>query len=319
MKKNHQQIKRYCGHLGQVFGIREFVRQDGRAAGTKELHVTTGGGLEFVLNASRCLDITTLRFAGKNIGFLAKPGVCTVPGQFHESAPLGLLTTCGLGTCGKGSDSQPFHGKIGLAPAENLSAAADTSSISVSGTMRESVLFGENFLFKRTVSCVPFENELIIEDTIENNSENAVPYYLLYHINFGYPFLDEGLVLQMPQHNVRPRDKAATAGLSDYLAVKKPVDNYAEQVFFYENIAQEGNYVVIGLQNKTLGIGATLRYDPTLLPNLAMWKSLKSGDYALGLEPANNTIQGHLREASTFCVEPYAQVSLKMSLKFFEV
>ena len=317
MKNNHEQVKRYCGRLEQVFGIKELIRSDGRAAGTKELHVSTGGGLEFVLNASRCLDITSLRFAGRNIGFLAKPGVNTVPGAFHESAPLGMLTTCGLGTCGKGSDSQPFHGKIGLAPAENLCLQADENIICVSGNMHESVLFAENFLFKRKISCVPFENKLVIEDVIENNTENEMPYYLLYHVNFGYPFLDEALTLQLPQHNVRPRDKAATAGLVDYTVMKKPVDNYAEQVFFFEQVAQENGEVVIGLQNKALGIGARLCYDPTLLPNLAMWKSLKSGDYALGLEPANNTIQGHLRETSSFSVPPYGQVSIKLSLEFF--
>ena len=312
------QLKRYCGNLNQLYGVTESVRQDGKATGAKELHVTTGGGLEYTVNASRGLDISQLRFGGRNIGFLSKPGVCAQSGiRFHDSAFVGFLTTCGLGTCGAGSDTQPVHGRHGTLPATHLCCKAEDDCIMVSGTMEESTLFGVNFAFKREITSTPLENTLRIVDVIENNTENAAPYYLLYHFNFGYPFLDEGLQLKLPNHAVCPRDKEAQAGVSDYAVMHKPIDNYKEQVFFLDNMESVDGRVSLQLLNQRLNIGVELTYENALLPNLVLWKSLKSGDYALGIEPANNRIKGCLNEASAFSIPPYEKVRLALSARFF--
>jgi len=311
------QLKRYCGNLSQIAGIKTNLRQDGKANGTKELSVTTGGGLEFCVNASRGLDITQLRFNGHNIGFLAKPGVCAHPTVFHDSAFLGMLTTCGLGTSGNGSESQPFHGKHGTLPANHLCTRADGENIIISGTMEEGTLFGTNSAFTREISCKTLENTIKIHDTIENNTENPMPYHLLYHINFGYPFLDAGLELKLPKHILQPRDPAAEAGVFDYATMYPPIDNYPEQVFFLQEAEAKDGVVTVQLINKNLGIGAEITYEDALLPNLAMWKSLKSGDYALGIEPTNNMIKGHLKEASSFAIPAFEKVSLSLTLRFF--
>ena len=313
-----QQLKRLCGNLGQVYGVTESIRQDGKAAGTKELRVTTGGGLEYTVNATRGLDIPQLRFMGRNIGFLAKPGVCNVRGvPFQDSAFVGFLTTCGLCNCGPGSDTQPLHGKLGTIPATQVCGRAGDDGITVSGTVEESSLFGVNFSFKREIFSKPFENFLRITDVIENNTENAAPYFLLYHFNFGWPFLDEDVQLKLPGHTVCPRDDEARAGAADYAVMHKPVDNYREQVFFLDNMEAVDGKVSCQIINPRLGIGVEIVYENALLPNFIMWKSMKSGDYALGMEPSNNRIKGHLNETSAFSIPPYGQVKLELSARFF--
>ena len=65
--------------------------------------------------------------------------------------------------------------------------------------------------------------------------------------------------------------------------MEEPVDNAAEQVFYHT--LKEGKLKIINQRiNKTL----TISYDDKVLPYLAEWKSLLSGDYAMGIEPSTS-------------------------------
>lgn len=48
------------------------------------------------------------------------------------------------------------------------------------------------------------------------------PFMLLYHMNFGYPLVDEGTVLETNLPAPRPRDADAEAGLETYKTFEAP-------------------------------------------------------------------------------------------------
>jgi hypothetical protein len=52
----------------------------------------------------------------------------------------------------------------------------------------------------------------------------------------------------------------------------------------------------VTLSNPNMGIKATVSYDSSRLPVLSQWKCMKSGDYALGIEPGTSFLRGRKEE-----------------------
>ena len=78
---------------------------------------------------------------------------------------------------------------------------------------------------------------------------------LLYHINMGYPFLDENTRLYIPTGKVTARDKDGEGHEADYDKMDPPKDNEPEYVFIHDMQSDiEGNTQVL-VVNEPLGIG----------------------------------------------------------------
>ena len=58
----------------------------------------------------------------------------------------------------------------------------------------------------------------------------------------------------------------------------------------------EAEYPTVKLDNKQLGISAEISYNAKQLPILAEWRCMRSGDYALGIEPSTSYINGRAEE-----------------------
>jgi hypothetical protein len=117
------------------------------------------------------------------------------------------------------------------------------------------------------------------------------PFMLLYHCNLGYPLLDSGCRIRIPSRKVTLREGGDAAGIS-WNQVEEPTDNLAEQVFYHETEADEEGRVIVGGYNQASGIGLEISYYQSQLPRLTQWKSMASGDYAMGLEPCNCHVNG---------------------------
>lgn len=306
-----RQFLSYLGNPSNVAGVTPIEYTQGKAKGTAALEVRTGSGLEFTLLPDKCLDIQNLRFGGITLSQQSKNGLTgnvwglPIPGEFNSSVSGGMLFTSGLRNAGPDSvdtdgSYHPAHGKIGTTPAENLSARAywdgDEYKIEVSGTMRESALFGHNLLFHRTITTSLGSNELCITDRLENLSAFEEEFCLLYHFNYGFPFLSEDLKLVFPENEITPRTEEAKAALAEADRMIPPEDDFFEHVFFRKPRADENGFCTIKTENKTLGIGSYISYHQENLPVLTQWKSMRSGDYALGIEPCNMYILGRKAE-----------------------
>lgn len=142
---------------------------------------------------------------------------------------------------------------------------------------------------------------------------------LLYHMNVGYPLLSEDSEIIIPTKKAVPRDETAASNIAHWNRMEAPKDNEPEYVFLHEMAAdQEGN-TFAAIINKKLGIGIKIEYNLLELPYFMQWKSIASGDYVVGLEPANSSVYGklyHIKENNLHQIEPFATEKKKIVLTF---
>ena len=100
--------------------------------------------------------------------------------------------------------------------------------------------------------------------------------------------LSEDTELLINEYGVDPRDENAAKGVDRWNTFEAPTDNRPEEVFFHRPKNENDDKVHARIENKALNIGAEIVYDKEQLPQLVQWKSMSSGDYALGVEPATS-------------------------------
>jgi hypothetical protein len=74
--------------------------------------------------------------------------------------------------------------------------------------------------------------------------------------------------------------------------ITEPLDDGIENVFVHKLKADENGKVLTGVFNEKLMLGYYMEFDVNDLPFVIEWKSMVSGDYALGIQPANCFGQG---------------------------
>ncbi len=320
------------GSMQQLMYVRPVTYEEGRARGMRAYEVKNGP-LKFSVMADKCLDLTDVSFGGHNISFLAKPGLMgrnhydTNGAEAQRSIMGGLLFTCGLenicAPCMIDGKDYPMHGRIRTTPAENAGAWAgwegeDYTAV-ISGTMREAELFGENLVLRRKITTRYGQNKICIEDEITNEGFRPEPMMLLYHINAGYPLLCEESEIIIPTKNVIPRDETAASHAGSFHRMEPPRDNEPEDVFLHEMASDPEGNTFAAIINKELGIGLKIEYNLKELPYFMQWKSVASGDYVVGLEPANSSVYGkpyHIKENNLHRMEPMASEKKRIVLSF---
>lgn len=296
-----RELLKYVGDFSQIFGTKEYTLTGGKAQGVKAVDVKNGSGLEFTVLPDRCMDISWFSYKGSNISYISKTGI-VAPQYYNEtginwlrSFYAGFLTTCGLmnvgAPCTDNGEAFGLHGRISNTPAENVSSGTDWENgrpvIKVKGMVREACLFGENIVLEREITCKAGENKFTIEDKIENYGFRKEPLMLLYHLNLGYPLLDEDAAFIVPTNEVRPKDEESKKGISLCNAFQKPTPEYMEQVFYHDLKSDSTGNTCAALINEKLGLGIAIRFNKNQLFNLTQWKMMGEGEYVLGIEPCN--------------------------------
>jgi hypothetical protein len=218
-----------------------------------------------------------------------------------------LVVRCGLGNNGApyevkttkpdGSESHTvfgLHGKIANIPASYAAVRIETEpveSLTVEGIVDEASLFSSRIRMATTITTTPGSNRVLIRDRLINLGDSPSGIQLLYHWNFGAPYLEEGARLVAPFQTVVPRDSRAQEGLDQYDVFAAPVPGFAEQVYFMElhGEASQGRTLAM-LRNRSGNKAVVLRFARSELPAFTLWKNtggLRSG-YVVGLEPATN-------------------------------
>lgn len=320
------------GSMQQLMYVRPVTYEEGRARGMRAFEVKNGL-LKFSVMADKCMDLTDVSFGGYNISFLAKPGLMgrnhydTNGAEAQRSIMGGMLFTCGLenicAPCNIEGRDYPMHGRIRTTPAENTGAAVGWEGgdyiAAISGTMREAELFGENLVLRRRITTRYGQNRICIEDEISNEGFRTEPMMLLYHINAGYPLLCEDSEIVIPTKRVIPRDETAALHAGNWNRMELPKDNEPEYVYLHEMAADPEGNTFAAIINKELGIGMKIEYNLKELPYFMQWKSIASGDYVVGLEPANSSVYGrpyHIKEHSLHQMEPFAVERKRIVLSF---
>ena len=267
----------------QLCSVKRVRFEGGRADGERAILVDNGV-LSFTVLESRAMDLYDFRCRGENIAFLSKNGLCGFQGGFDDVFPGGMLYTCGLDTVG--GRALPVHGKLHNLPAEVERIFCDGEHICLEGSVRQSGLFGENLVLRRTIRTEYGSGKVTIGNEVVNEGANVAEYCLLFHMNLGYPFLDEGVFIEAPISSTQPRTAWAAEHAKNCLRMGAPAEG-EEQVFFHT--VERGNIRVV---NPAKGLAVKFAYDSSMLPHFIEWKSMAAGTYALGIEPSTTTLDG---------------------------
>ena len=267
----------------QVASIRRYTLSEGREKGLDVLDCDNGK-IRFLLNVSKACDIMQLYHEGQNISFISKNGFTKRETPFLRRFEGGMLYTCGLDSVG-GRDGFELHGTLHNIPAEIIRAECNENGITVEAIIRDTALFGKNLVLKRKIFTAIGGDSVTLEDTLVNEGYKTEEYCLLYHINVGYPMLDDGAKVIADVESYTPRTAWAKQNEATMYEMNASTPNQEETCYFLNLKKPE-----ITLVNGKIGKKFTVFYSNDTLPHFVEWKSMASGDYALGLEPCTTNL-----------------------------
>ena len=279
-------------NLSEICYIKRYTLAGGKEEGLKVVEINNGV-LRFIVNESKAFDIMQLWHKGENVSFVSKNGFTkdtTV--AYNRRFEGGMLYTVGLDSVGErvGFDT---HGSFHNIPAKVLSAICTEEKIEVVAEVEDTALFGKNLVMIRKISTALNSDTLTVEDSLVNRGSKDEEYCLLYHINLGYPMLDDGVKVLYDGKIILPRTNLAAERINEAHTFLPPVDNEEERCYFIEN--EEPRVTVV---NEKLNKTFILEYSEKTLPKMVLWQSNASGDYALGLEPTTTFLDDKFK----YCV-----------------
>lgn len=284
----------YIGHDTQVYGIEEHRLVGGKGDGMRLLEVNNGKGLEMTVSLDRCADISRLRFKGINMSYFSPCGY-VAPAYYQatganwlKSFTAGFLTTCGLEAVGSPCTDEgveyPLHGTIANTPAEQAYWFEENGELVVRATIKDEVMFARKMRLNREYRISTSKNEFEIIDTIENTGDTEQAIEILYHMNMGYPLLDEDSVVKVPAQEVVARNEHAANDIENCLQMIKPEAGYEERCYYYKFADENGK---ASIYQPKLGVGLEISFDAKELDAFVEWKLMGVRDYVLGLECGN--------------------------------
>jgi hypothetical protein len=308
-------LLRRVGRLEQVAGVRLVALDDGAERGVRLLEFRTGSGFAFEVVVDRAFDVGRCELNGRSLSWLS--GVGFAGPWYYEPEGLGffrnfgggMLTTCGLEHTlfmaedtaehyhypPKKTETFGLHGRISNRPARLVGYGerweGDECVLWAEGEVLQAAVFGEHLLLRRRVEARVGESSLKIHDEVENVGYALTPHMYLYHVNVGWPVVDESSELLAPATSVAARGDYPAEG---YERFHVPKAGYVERVFEHELTAEEDDTVPVAVVNRSLGIGLYQLYNREQLPHHFVWRMLGEGTYAVGIEPSTNRTAGRL-------------------------
>jgi hypothetical protein len=326
-----QELLSRVGSISQIAGIKKVRLADGKEDGVEAYNIRNGSGLNFTVVASRALDISMADWCGRSLSWLSPTG--EVSPQYYEEPGIewlrsfygGLLTTCGLTQVGAPNVDQGkplgLHGRISNIPAQKVCYGGewqgDDYIMWVQGEIRQVAVFGENLVLTRRISTWLGNNRIQIEDTIENGGYETTPHMILYHINGGFPVVDEGSTFISPTLSIESRDVEVST--ENFNIFELPTPGFTERVYYHDMASDKDNIVIAALVNRNIpgGFGFYVEYSKLELPYFTEWKMNGPGNYVVGMEPGNCHVQGRAneRERGTLIhLEPGEKRSYKVEI-----
>ena len=284
----------YIGHDSQIYGIEEHRLVGGKGDGMRLYEVHNGKGLDLTISPDRNLDITRLRFKGINLSYMSPCGY-VAPSYYDKtgsnwlsSFTAGFLTTCGLngvGTpCVDEGEEIPLHGSIANIPCEQSYFCEEDGKLIIKGTTKDETIFGRKLRLTREICVSTEDNCFEIKDTIENTGDKTEPFEILYHMNMGYPLLDEDSIVSIPSVDVVPRDEHAAQNIDTWMKMQTPTAGYQECCYYHKFDKKD---VTVSIEQKKIDSKLSITFDSEELDGFVEWKMMGVRDYVLGLECGN--------------------------------
>lgn len=312
------EILRRVGHLAQLGGVQLLRAEDGPAGGVRQLEFRLGSGFLFKVALDRGMDVGYCEYKGMPLGWI--PATQLPGGWYFEqqtefgwlrSAMGGLCTSCGMlqigdpeedsivhyNFPGRKSERYGVHDRMAMLSAQLLSYGEswedDVCLLSASGKLVQSQVYAENLVLQRTYTAHLGDKRYCMHDEITNAGFYPTPQMLLYHLNFGFPFVDAGSCLltslcQPPQVMLGNPDLVQTGAYAHFSA---PVPVADLQVFALQPRTNHHGFAGVAIVNPALGengMGVYLRYRPEQFPKFIETRMMGEGHYFVSLEPCTN-------------------------------
>ena len=320
-KLSRLEIEERSGSMAQFAGVRLMTLEDGVERGIRTLEFRTGSGLKFNVLIDRSFDIADCEYKGNSIGWQSptgfrNPGLHEYEGEGGLSwlrSFSGLLITCGLdhtlfmneenadhfNYSPRKTVSSSLHGRIGTIPGKLIAYGeswnGDECTLYCEGVVVQATVFGEDLHLLRRIEVNVGTSEIHIKDRVINHGFNRTPHMFCYHINIGYPILDEGSEYIAP---IIDTPWAAHAG-ADYQKqgigfnqMPAPQKKFHEQVWQHEMAADAAGKTQSALVNNRIGLGFSIETNKSEFPAQLEWQNFQSGLYALGIEPSTHHVLG---------------------------
>jgi hypothetical protein len=317
--KNAASLARYAGDLAAVGGVRAVVLDDGSERGIRALQFRTGGGLRFEVLVDRAMDIGVAEFDDHTVGWRSPTGF-RHPGLHETDAEdglswlrsmSGLLVTGGLdhtlfgGEVDAGHYAYPpkttvrhgLHGRVANIPARLTGYGERWTDdgrcvLWAEGEVRQATVFGEHLRLTRRVEAELFGTEIRLTDRVVNAGFDRTPHMLLYHVNVGWPLLDEGSRFEAAIAGTLWRSDSVAEQGASHLVLPGPRRGFVEQVYEHELTPDADGRVRARVVNDRLGRFFEVDVDPREFPAFFEWLNLREGAYAIGLEPSTHHVAG---------------------------
>jgi hypothetical protein len=305
---------RRIGHISQVGGVMLLESADGVSRGVRYLEFRTGAGLQFKVAIERGMDVGYCDYRGQSLAWIPStmlPG----PWYFEQQESFGWLRTalgglnnsCGMLHIGnpetadvshfhfpaRAQETYGVHDRMALLPGQLISYGerweGDDCILEAVGRVVQAQAYGENLVLTRRYTARLGEARFFMHDEIENAGWLPTDHMLLYHINAGFPIVDDG------SEQIAPVTKppAVPDGLplgdaSAYSTFIAPQKDWQLQGFELEMAAEPDGSVPVAIVNRS-GLGMYVVYNQQQFPQYLEWRMMGEGQYAVGIEPCTNT------------------------------
>ena len=322
---SREQLEKRTGQLAQLAGIREVVLQNGPEQGVRVLEFRSGSGLTFTVNIDRGFDPAECAWGSYNVGWLSSTGTRHPSLHEHDGESgfgwlrsfSGMNATCGLDqNLFPATDdvshyhypprremTQPLHGRVANSPARLLGYGErwhpdGSCTLWAKGLVKQVAVFAENLWLYRTVEIDIGSDAIRLHDVVVNMGFSRTTHMYLYHLNFGFPLLDEGTEYVAPTSRIIWASHAAQyeAQGVGYRIQSGPQRDFCEQVYEHEMLPGDNDRVPVMLVNRGLngsdGLAVKVTTRKSQFPCQFEWQALSEGCYALGIEPSTNHVLG---------------------------
>lgn len=312
------ELLRRTGDLSALAGMRSVVLDNGVERGVRAIDVRTSSGLELEVLVDRALDLGGLRLRGVPIGWRSGNGF-RHPGLHEHSdegglswlrALDGLLVSGGLDHTLFGGEvdatgynyppkkavSHGLHGRLTAIPARLLEVREvhedDRVVLRVRGEVIQATSFGEHLRLTRQIEVDFDGREIRLHDVVDNLGFEQTPHMFLYHLNFGWPIVDEGTEFVAPiRSHLWQSDSVSQQGVS-YRTLPQPIHGFVEQVYEHELVADQEGLHRVALLRADGELGVEVSWEAAGMPHFFEWLNLREGQYGVGLEPSTHHVSG---------------------------
>ncbi len=296
------------GDLRQVASVRRIVLDDGPERGVRALAFSTGGGLDFWVLADRSLDIGPAQWRGLPFAWQGPNGFRAPTlldaeesgGRGFERGVGGLLVTCGLEHIRQPTADHPLHGRLPFTPARVTAYGEDWDReepvLFCEGEITEARLGGVRLRLHRRIEAPIGGAEIRIEDRVENLSAEPCPQAILYHVNFGFPALQERNLVRLGGHAVWGPFPAVEAAARPATC-----------------LGLQPGPAECSLVNEA-GLAWRVGFDAAALPYLQLWRDLRPGIGLLSVEPCNTGVLEPGQSAPAPPLGPFASRTYRLTV-----